>query len=246
MLLAVCGASFVYVIWLAWRANTFWQRHRIPYIRGLPFVGNLGPILGQKSSIVDHYDAMYHHAQARDAPVVGMNLFMRPALMVRDPELIKNVLVRDFPSFCNRYSASDMHKDLMGSCSMLLMKNPAWRTSRSRLSPFFTSGKMRQMYGLMSECGRDLNAALIGPMTKTSSQQSESVVLEMKELFGCFSTDIIASCAFGVQADSLKNPDSDFRRHGRAVFDFTIWRALETFGIFLLPAAVPIFGFKVR
>lgn len=34
--------------------------------------------------------------------------------------------------------------------------------------------------------------------------------LEMKDFFGRFTLDVIASCAFGVQCDSLQSPNAEF------------------------------------
>jgi len=37
-----------------------------------------------------------------------------------------------------------------------------------------------------------------------------------------FTTDIIASCAFGINSKSQKDPDSEFGRRVRSVFTFTV------------------------
>lgn len=36
---------------------------------------------------------------------------------------------------------------------------------------------------------------------------------------GCFSTDIIGSCAFGLECNSFKEPDSPFRHYGKKIFE---------------------------
>ena len=47
----------------------------------------------------------------------------------------------------------------------------------------------------------------------------------MLELLARFTTDVIGTCAFGVQCNSLKNPDAEFRTMGREVFNATPLRA---------------------
>jgi cytochrome P450 family 6 len=44
-------------------------------------------------------------------------------------------------------------------------------------------------------------------------------VIEIKEILARFSTDIISSCAFGIEGNCLKNEDAEFRKWGRKIFE---------------------------
>lgn len=43
--------------------------------------------------------------------------------------------------------------------------------------------------------------------------------LDIKDVAARFTTDIIGSCAFGIDCNSLKNPQSEFREFGRRIFN---------------------------
>lgn len=87
--------------------------------------------------------------------MVGFYSFDKPRLLLRDPELIKNLLIRDFNNFSNKM-VSGNYKDIIGSHTLFLLKNPFWKNLRYKLTPIFTSGNLKNMFGLMLEICDDL------------------------------------------------------------------------------------------
>ena len=65
--------------------------------------------------------------------------------------------------------------------------------------------------------------------------ETKSTCLEVKELCALYTTDVIASVAFGIEANSLKNPKGEFRTNGKNLFNFTPLRAFEINSLFFLP-----------
>ena len=100
---------FLSLIWipiLAYYAslfmNTYWKRKGIAYIPASPIFGNLKEVLFAKKSAAEAFGDFYFHPDAKDRPFVGINTFHKPALVIRDPELVKRILVKDFSQFSNR------------------------------------------------------------------------------------------------------------------------------------------------
>lgn len=103
---------------------------------------------------------------------------------------------------------------------------------RSRLTPTFTSGRMKEMFYLMDNIGLQLNNYLMD----TNLKQNENYFsCEVKDLCAKYTTDVIACCAFGVQANSLSDPKSEFREMGKDIVDWTWRRALEFTGTVFFP-----------
>jgi cytochrome P450 family 6 len=68
--------------------------------------------------------------------------------------------------------------------------------------------------------------------------------VEVKKTMARFTTDVIASCAFGINCQSLKNPDEEFGRYIRNLFNLDLTRGIALLLAFLAPSLKNILGLK--
>jgi len=68
--------------------------------------------------------------------------------------------------------------------------------------------------------------------------------LDVKEVAAKFTTDVIGSTAYGLNVNSLNDPDAEFRKYGRMIFDYENVRGYELFAIFFLPSIARMTGIK--
>jgi cytochrome P450 family 6 len=68
--------------------------------------------------------------------------------------------------------------------------------------------------------------------------------VEVKETMDRFTIDVIASCAFGINSNSLKDEDSEFGRHIRTVFNFSVKKGLAILTVLFAPQLQKIFRLK--
>jgi hypothetical protein len=95
-----------------------------------------------------------------DKPYVGIFSFDKPSLLVRDLELVKNILVKDFQTFTDRmFSFQEKFEPLHGN-SIAVLNGQFWRHLRTKLTPVYTSRKMKMMFYLVDTSGKELAECL--------------------------------------------------------------------------------------
>lgn len=147
--------------------------------------------------------------------------FREPLFIIRDPEIIKRVGVKDFDHFEDHRSFTDSDTDVLWGNNLIQMKGEKWRHMRATLSPAFTGSKMRQMFDLVLE--------VVDDIVKHFEQQTASeqqINIEMKDFFSRYSNDVIASCAFGLKVNSIANPTNEFYTNGQKAMDFSSFVAV--------------------
>lgn len=142
--------------------------------------------------------------------------------MIRDPELVKQITIKDFDHFINHRNifgvdSEDPHDmdNLFGS-SLFSMRDARWKDMRSTLSPAFTGSKMRQMFQLMDIVAKEAVDCL-----KRDDIPEDGIELDMKDYCTRFTNDVIASTAFGLQVNSFKDRENQFYLMGKKLTTFT-------------------------
>jgi len=79
-----------------WTHDHF-SKQNVPSLKPIPFLGNMAPVLLQTLSFPDFLSDIYNRLKGHKYG--GMFHLMNPVLLIRDPELIKMVTVKDFEHF---------------------------------------------------------------------------------------------------------------------------------------------------
>lgn len=201
-----------------------WGRLNFPEIKpSIPF-GNLLDTFKQKRAFGFNIKDLYDSTKK---PFIGIYLFFRPAILVRDPELIKHILKTDFPSFHDRGIFADGDIDPL-SPTLFALPGDKWKTLRSRLTPTFTSGKLKDMYPSIRSIGEDLQDYI-----KQFADKSD--VIDMREMSSRYTLNVIASVIFGVDVNTIRDPDHIFNQIGKKI-SFPHWmEQIRATAVFLCP-----------
>lgn len=206
VLVSLIGITYFYLK----RKLAFWEKKGVPVVeKPSLFFGNIKEGAMQRMSFGDMFHRFYKQAEGHR--FAGIYFLQKPSLIIRDPELIRSIMAKDFSHFQNHDTFVDEEVDPLQAKNLFALQGMRWRHTRIKLTPTFTSGKMKKMFQLVIDCAEVLKKYL-----ENIAETGEPV--EMKELLGRFTTDVIGTCAFGVEINSINEPESEFRTYGKQIF----------------------------
>nr|CAD7448682.1 unnamed protein product [Timema bartmani] len=234
---AVGAATLLVLICIFYSyAYGYWRRRNITYIPA-PFsiFGNVGDMIFMKKTPALVMRDLYNKLDGE--PYGGIFIGATPIMLIRDPEVIKQVFVKNFTSFMDRHLDINEKVNPVEE-NLFFMKGEKWRWLRSKLTPTFSSGKLKMMFQVLTECASEMN-------TYVESIASKQESIEMRELFAQYNTEIIGSCAFGIKFNTINNPKSEFRAIGRTIFDQSFFQMMKGLIITIFPGLAKCFTFTI-
>lgn len=190
------------------RKHEYWSQRRVYSPPCNWFFGHFGS--GFFSGVSPPYVMAEIHESCRNQNFVGLYMFNKPILLVRSPELIKKILLKDFETFSERNYASEIKKDIIGRDNMFSIRNPPWRYLRTKLSPAFSTAKQKKLFGPMLE-----SAEIMRKFLEAKFSDQDIVSIEVKDVATRYTTDIIAPLSFGIKTNSFSESTPEFYERSR-------------------------------
>ena len=223
---ALVAVIVVLVYFLNQYSFNYWSRHGFKQLNPKLLFGDAKSLLTMKTSLGEYYLDLYN--KYKKDGIFGVYISYSRALVVTDPKLVQDILIRDFNSFTDRPVAVDEVNDPL-SGNLFNIHGQQWRDLRVKLSPTFTSGKLKGMFSVITDCGKVLEKY----MDKDIKRGSD--VFEFRDLMARYNTNIISSVAFGIDNDCINEPDHIFRKMGAKVFDTTLKNGMKGLLSFFAP-----------
>nr|WEU54317.1 cytochrome P450 [Phaedon brassicae] len=216
---------------------SYWKRRGLEYLEPEFFYGNSRDLIQRKLGFGDHFANIYISLKSRGLKCGGIFMFFKPVFMPVDLDLVKTIMQRDFDHFRNHGIYVNEKVDPLAA-HLFNLKDEKWRKLRAKLTPTFTSGKMKMMFHTLVACTSGLETIL-----EQHSKIQDPI--DIKDLVSRFTTDVIGSVAFGIDCNSLADPDSEFRQFGRKIFQFNLVRRIKSLiAMGIPPEILDMVGFK--
>ncbi|KAF2879305.1 hypothetical protein ILUMI_26860 [Ignelater luminosus] len=211
----------------------YWKNKNVPHPKPWPFIGNLLDLVTLRFTGGICLENLYEQFET---PYFGIYIFHYPYLIIKDPELIKSMLTKDFQHFTDRLFSTDKKYDSLVSNFMFCLQYSEWKWTRSKVTPIFTITKLKKMLFLMNDVADEMIEHIEDELNKGP--------IDIKDICLKYSMDVIATTAFGSNGHCFKDEDSAFLAIARQTFHVSWGRFIAQTCLLLAPRAISLFNLK--
>lgn len=98
----ICGVVALLLVFYYYSVSAFgfWRSRGVPGPKPTFFFGNTTEHMLARIPMAQYQKKLYE--DYKNEPMVGLYIWRSPVLFLKDPELIKDVMIKDFPIFSDR------------------------------------------------------------------------------------------------------------------------------------------------
>ncbi|XP_063368830.1 cytochrome P450 6B5-like [Cydia amplana] len=216
--LVVLGSALGLLYLYLKRKNEYWKSRGLVTPKPLPLLGNYGDFILLKKNLFDTVTDICK--QFPKEPIVGVYYGTETVVIIKDPELLKLVITKDFYYFSSRDLSAHTEREIMTK-NVFQEYGDTWRVMRQNLTPVFTSAKMKKMFYLIHERTQDFEKFLDREIAAKPTHEVRGFVAK-------YTMDCIGSCVFGLETKVMQEKsDNPFVAISEKIFDFHASRVFK-------------------
>ncbi|XP_047356734.1 probable cytochrome P450 6a17 [Vespa velutina] len=214
----LCGLTLIIFFLYYYLTSTFdyWKVRGVKGPQPIPLFGNIKDILFYKINMAEYLSNIYHFY--KDEPCVGIFFRSKPVLMLRDPQLIKDILIKDFSSFPQRGIVITKKIDPLSE-NLVFLEALRWRPLRNKLTTVFTSVKLKEMFPLMKITTDHLEQYI--------NKIPDNYILNINELNTKYIIEMITRFGFGMETNIFNDGENEFLKVAKKISENNIINLLK-------------------
>ncbi|XP_063366285.1 cytochrome P450 6B5-like [Cydia amplana] len=186
----------------------YWRNQNVPGPRPIPIFGNTLKFVLASTSLGVILKKIYD-----DYPtdkVVGLFRMRTPCLLIRDLDIVKHVLIKEFHVFSDR--GVSFSKEGLGT-NLFHADGETWKALRHRFSPMFSNQKLKNMMYLLHDRA-DKFMEYLSEVTAVTPQH------DVHGLMKKYTMSTIWACAFGFDIDTFQEEiHATLKKIDQAIFN---------------------------
>ena len=182
---------------------SYWIRQGVP-----------GRAYPQLQWLFKPFDQFLIDLKYKNHKVSGGFIFYKKLLLVNDAQIVHDMSVKEMHKFPIRFD-THLGTNSLAKSLFFLEANRDWKRIRTIVSPSFTSGKLKAMSEPISEIADQL-------INNLRSHAKSGEPFDIKLYFDGFTMDVIARCAYGIELDSVSQPDHPIIHNAKSILNTNV------------------------
>lgn len=235
-ILASAAAFLVAIYYLLTWNHDYWIKQGIPSApKATPIFGHMWSVLSLKESFPSLCEKLYK--SNLNSSMVGFFQLKTPTILLRDPELVQDILVTNFASFHDNELTLHSKLDPSMSDTPFFAKGSVWKETRSVMTNGFSNKKLKLLFALAREVSVKLNKYL-----EKKAQEKNIVELDLLHFWTKYTGEFVANVGFGVEGHCFEDKPVTFQTVVEPMFDFSTFGREKEMILFFLPKLAKILG----
>ncbi|XP_050528975.1 cytochrome P450 6k1-like [Daktulosphaira vitifoliae] len=223
--LTFCVILLILLYYMCNSTYDYWKKKNVPFVHPMTLFGNFFHLTMGKVNVSSAYLKLYREGFGKK--YIGIYFMRTPMLLLRDPELINRVLIKDFSHFINHGAPCDVVSTPLSN-HLYNMKSQQWKIMRDKISPAFTPFKLKNLLEPTKECCEEL-------LINIKKNLNNSNIINIEKLLENLSMDVIGVCGFGLKLSEITYDDSPFHKAGRLLLKPSLLTQMKFLTFFISP-----------
>ncbi|GIX83596.1 cytochrome P450 3A30 [Caerostris extrusa] len=160
--------------WYSTRNFDYWKKRNVKYVKPIPLFGTLAEFF------IKPFYEVEQKRYLEFGRIYGLFEGNRPCLSVADPQLLRNIFVKDFNFFPMRREMDTGNEIFDKMVSIVTGED--WKRLRTIITPTFSTGKIKRMMSIIKDCAKTLIQNL-----NTENQKGDPI--DVHRFYGAFAMD---------------------------------------------------------
>lgn len=207
-ILGLVSLAAFFIFTFAYWSHQHWITYGFEQIQPHLLYGNLKPYLRHNLDFGTVLRNIYKESEG--LKYVGLYMIHKPALLLRDPQVIHQFLLTNFANFSTRHLYSEKEKCPLLD-NMYQRSGAEWKKERELLAKAFSQVNIGEMYETI---------ALTGALEHYLDGLTDCAVnaVSINKLFERHLYNVMAWVIYGVHVDTIAYAEESFRMSGIEVF----------------------------
>lgn len=232
VLLTLILGSVIACYFYLTRNYHYWSNQNIPCIKGaLPGLGHVWLMMRRGEHIGKFFQRIYE--EFPDRSMVGLYNKTTPALLVREPKLIKTIMQTDFANFSKNLLKANPDLDPFLVANPFFSYGEKWSAARNSWTHVFSNAKLKILFARVEPICKKLENYL----DQKLSQNEDTTEIKIDDIITKYVTEANTNVAYGVESFCFEDASHTLSldKIADATLGLDFWPVLKEYIYFFMP-----------